>query len=337
MEIKEIDVNKIILNPNQPRKEFDKGKLNELSKSIKEIGLINPIQVKQNKENPNKYELICGERRLRAYKLLKKKKISAIIKNYNSKKEEMIESLVENLHRANLNFVERENFIYALWKLGKYNSKRELAKSLGLSREHLGQILSSKEIRDETLANKSISTRTIIDTKYLINKEDKKEIFNKVVKKEILPSQVRNISQILSKSPDDVKKSYFLKEITIEQAKDISSIDNEKIRKKLISTHKEIKNISQNINSQVKNKIKQEKTKVQVVKVKEYLNEFRGNSLELKKQFQVVIKSFIKFIKIIDLADEKQLNQFKYFKDNLESSINSSLNLINDLENETEN
>ena len=76
--VKEIPVDKIIPNPYQPRKVFSINALEELSKSIKEYGVLQPITVRQKE---NGYELVAGERRLRAAKLAELKTIPAIINN----------------------------------------------------------------------------------------------------------------------------------------------------------------------------------------------------------------------------------------------------------------
>ena len=75
--IVKINVASIKANPNQPRKIFDEEKLNDLSESIKEHGLLQPITVFENEDNT--YTLIAGERRLRAHKLAKIEKINAIV------------------------------------------------------------------------------------------------------------------------------------------------------------------------------------------------------------------------------------------------------------------
>ena len=76
--VKEIPVDKIIPNPYQPRKVFSSSALEELSKSIKEYGVLQPITVRQNQ---NGYELVAGERRLRAAKMADLDTIPAIINN----------------------------------------------------------------------------------------------------------------------------------------------------------------------------------------------------------------------------------------------------------------
>ena len=99
----EIDISKISLNPFQPRSAFDKEKLDELVISIKNIGLIQPITIK--KISKNKFQLISGERRLRAFKKLKIDKIPCYIRKANDQ-QSLEMALVENIHRQDLDSIE---------------------------------------------------------------------------------------------------------------------------------------------------------------------------------------------------------------------------------------
>ena len=101
--IAEIDISKIETNPFQPRKEFDKEALSELSDSIKELGIIQPITVKKLKNG--KFQLISGERRYRASKLAGLNSIIAFVRDTND--QGLLEmALVENIQREDLNSVE---------------------------------------------------------------------------------------------------------------------------------------------------------------------------------------------------------------------------------------
>ena len=101
--INEIELSKIQLNPFQPRKHFDLEKLNELAISIEQLGVIQPITIR--KMNNDEYQLISGERRLRASKIAELKRIPAFIRVANDK--EMLEmALVENIQREDLNPIE---------------------------------------------------------------------------------------------------------------------------------------------------------------------------------------------------------------------------------------
>lgn len=100
--ISEVNINDIETNPYQPRTEFDQVALNELSESIKVQGLIQPITVRKH---GNKYQLISGERRLRASKLAGLTQIPAYIRTADD--QQMLEmALIENIQRENLNAIE---------------------------------------------------------------------------------------------------------------------------------------------------------------------------------------------------------------------------------------
>ena len=101
--VNEIRVDKIEENPFQPRTKFDKESLEELADSIKEMGIIQPITVRDL--GNNKYQLIAGERRLKASKIAKLESIPAYVRDAND--NEMLEmALVENIQREDLDAIE---------------------------------------------------------------------------------------------------------------------------------------------------------------------------------------------------------------------------------------
>ena len=102
--IEEILVDKIIPNPYQPRKSFSQVGLEELSASIKAYGILQPISVRKIGED--KYELIAGERRLKAARLAELKTIPAIVNNNYTDTDSAILAIIENLQREDLNFME---------------------------------------------------------------------------------------------------------------------------------------------------------------------------------------------------------------------------------------
>jgi len=101
--IAEIDIEKVETNPFQPRSQFDETALNELAESIKQLGIIQPITVRLI--GKDKFQLISGERRLRASKIAGLEKLPAFVREAND--QEMLEfALVENIQRENLNPIE---------------------------------------------------------------------------------------------------------------------------------------------------------------------------------------------------------------------------------------
>lgn len=129
-----IPINNIVPNPNQPRKEFDKKNMDELIKSISEKGIIQPLAVRQI--NNNQFELISGERRLRAATHLKLKTVPVHIITINNSLDSMELALIENIQRIDLNPME-EAEAYAIL-INKYNlTQLEISKKVSKSRSEI--------------------------------------------------------------------------------------------------------------------------------------------------------------------------------------------------------
>ncbi len=135
--ILEIPVEKIRSNPYQPRNIFDEQSLKELVNSIKEHGLIQPLIV--TKISDDQYELIAGERRLRAAKILRLETVAAVIRSAEtSKKLEL--SLIENIQRKDLNSMERARAYQRL--IDEFNfTQEEVAKKIGKARATVANTL----------------------------------------------------------------------------------------------------------------------------------------------------------------------------------------------------
>jgi len=132
-----IETSAIITSPFQPRTNFDEENLKSLVESIREQGVIQPILVRKSEKN--KYELIAGERRLRAVKILGMKKIPAILKSI-SDESAAIYALLENVQRENLNPVEEAIGLEKLIKKFKF-TQEALAKKTGKSRSHIANLI----------------------------------------------------------------------------------------------------------------------------------------------------------------------------------------------------
>ena len=135
--VKNIDVSSIKANPNQPRKIFDEEKLRELSESIKEHGLLQPVVVIQNDEGG--YTLIAGERRLRAHKLANFDKIKAVIIDADELKLREL-ALIENIQRDDLNVIELA-YCYAQLLNEHSITHEELSKKVSKSRTSITNTL----------------------------------------------------------------------------------------------------------------------------------------------------------------------------------------------------
>ena len=152
-EIIDINLSELRVNPYQPRKVFNDEALRDLSESIKEHGVFQPIIVKKSIKG---YEIIAGERRVRASRMAGLEKIPAIIRNLND--EQMMEiALLENLQRENLSAIE-EAVAYKSMIEKLSLTQEELSKPVGKSRSHittrLGLLRLPKEVQDMVATNK---------------------------------------------------------------------------------------------------------------------------------------------------------------------------------------
>ena len=167
----QIPVHLIQPNPNQPRRSFDGDTLTELASSIQQYGIMQPISIR--KIMPNVYELVAGERRLRAAKLLKMDTVPALIVNV-TEKDSAILALVENIQRENLNYMEEARGYAHL--IGDYELKQqELADQLGKSQSTVANKLRLLQLPEEVqdgLMSYQLSER---HARALLKLEDKEQ------------------------------------------------------------------------------------------------------------------------------------------------------------------
>lgn len=134
--IVEVNLNEIHPNPDQPRKTFDEEKLQELARSIERQGLIQPIIVKKRDSNEGGYLLVAGERRFRAFHLLKKLTIPSIITEGNV--DEI--ALIENIQREDLNPLEEAEALEKMMERYRY-TQAELGKVVGKAQNTISETL----------------------------------------------------------------------------------------------------------------------------------------------------------------------------------------------------
>lgn len=155
--IQEIPVNQIDANPNQPRKAFNEETLKKLEQSIKKYGVVQPVIVRK-KDNGN-YELIAGERRLRAAKNAQLEKIPVVIKEYNNRESAEI-ALIENLQREDLNPIEEGKAYESIIK--KYDlTQEEMSQIAGKSRSYITntlRLLTFPDAIQKLLQSKKLTT-----------------------------------------------------------------------------------------------------------------------------------------------------------------------------------
>lgn len=198
-EVMEIPVNEVRPNPYQPRKTFNEDALNELAESIKNYGVFQPIIVKKGIKG---YDLIAGERRLRASRIAGMEKIPAIVKEFTD--EEMREiSLLENIQRENLTSIELA-WAYKGIIDNLDITQEDLAKKIGKSRSHITNTLGLLNLPEDVQKKILDGELSMGHARVLSKMEDEKEVshlVDKVIKDNISVHALEEISK-----KEDIKK-----------------------------------------------------------------------------------------------------------------------------------
>ena len=199
-EIIEVELKDLRPNPYQPRKVFDENALQELSSSIKEHGVFQPIIVKKSIKG---YEIIAGERRVRASKMAGLTKIPAIIRNLDD--EQMMEiALLENLQRENLTSIE-EAQAYESMLDNLHLTQEQLSVKVGKSRSHVTNILGLLRLPQEVqklVATKKISMGHARVLSKLENEQEIIKMANDIVNSKLT---VRNLEDLTSNKDKKIK------------------------------------------------------------------------------------------------------------------------------------
>ncbi len=201
--ILELKITDIVANEGQPRRIFQEDALNELSDSIKEHGVVQPIVVRKDESG---YEIVAGERRWRAARLAGLKTIPAVIKEYN-KAEAMEIALIENLQREDLNPIEEANAFRMLIEEHKV-SQEDIAKRIGKSRPKVANTLRllnlDEEVRELLISGELTAGhgRALLT---ITNGNKQREMAHRIIKEGLNVRQAESISQ--KKTPTSIKKT----------------------------------------------------------------------------------------------------------------------------------
>lgn len=213
--IKEIDINKIIPNNDQPRKNFDEEKLSSLSESIKENGIIQPIVVVKEKEF---YKIVAGERRWRAAKMAGIKKVPIIEKKLNDK-EIMELSLIENLQREDLNPIEEAEAYKRLIEEFKL-TQEAISVKVGKSRPVIANSLRLLNLDDKVKQYLIEGTISVGHGRLLLEISDKEkqyEAAKRIIDYSLNVRQTEKfIKEMLEKKENkktSIKKDIYIKEV----------------------------------------------------------------------------------------------------------------------------
>ena len=229
-EIKNIDISLISPNPYQPRRVFDRVYLEELAQSIKELGVLQPIIVRKVGTG---YELVAGERRLRACQMLDLKTIPAIIRNLSDKEIAEI-AIIENLQREDLNyFEEAEGYARLIKEFGL--KQKKIAKRVGKSQSTIANKLRLLNISPAVRGQISVDVITERHARALLklaSEEQQLEVLDKIYTNNL------NVRQT-----DDLVENYLIK---TEKEK------SEKIKRKMTKVFKDMRIFLNTIRGAVK-------------------------------------------------------------------------------------
>lgn len=223
-----ISITDIQKNPYQPRKEFDGEKLDELAQSIKENGVIQPIIVRQSPVIG--YEILAGERRYRASLLAGLTSIPAVVKQL-SDQEMMVQSIIENLQRENLNPIEEARAYESLVEKGFTHA--EIANKMGKSRPYISNSIRLLSLPEQILSEVENGKLSQAHARSLVglNKEQQDYFFQRIIEEDI---SVRKLEALLTekKQKKQQKNDHFIQNEE-EQLKKLLGLDIEiKLSKK---------------------------------------------------------------------------------------------------------
>ena len=230
--VAEIDINLIETNPFQPRTEFDETALRELAQSIKEQGVIQPVTVR--KLGYNKYQLISGERRLRASKMAGLTKIPAFIRVAND--EQMLElALIENIHRENLNAIEVAISYQRLIDECSL-TQEEVSEKVGKSRSAVANFLRLLKLPPEIQLAIRDGHISMGHARALININDKEEqlkLLQQIIMDEMNVRQTEEMAdKAKGKADKERKQTNFIPEHFKSKIKTLSQTLNTKVKVK---------------------------------------------------------------------------------------------------------
>ena len=237
----EINVNKVSIsdllsNKFQPRKNFDEERLQDLTNSIKERGIIQPIIVRRSSDNKSKYEIIAGERRWLAAQKAGLHEVPVVVTNVDDLKS-LEFSIVENVQRNDLNAIEEAQGYQRLIKEFDYDQEK-VAQFIGKSRSHIANYLRLLGLPQnvlELIERKKLSPG---HAKILVGLGNAEFVANKVVEKNFSVRQTEKFVKIFKIK----KKSFNL-------SKDINLTSLEDSIKKKVGLNVVIKNKKNNTGS----------------------------------------------------------------------------------------
>lgn len=217
-----VEIDKVAPNPYQPRKDFDEQALQDLADSIRQYGVLQPLTVSRKEHEKadggflTTYELIAGERRLRASKIAGLKQIPVIIRIGDDDQTKLELAIIENLQREDLNPIDRAKAFNQL--ANEFSFKHtEIAKKMGKSREYVSnslRLLALPEEIQEALSKGRISEGHTRPLLMLTDKKDEQmTLFREMLIRKMTVREAENLARKVAQ--DKVRKKQYVKDPNI--------------------------------------------------------------------------------------------------------------------------
>ena len=192
--INKVSISDLVSNKFQPRKTFDEDSLQDLTNSIKERGIIQPIIVRKSSDDKSKYEIIAGERRWLAGQKAGLHDVPVVITDVDDLKS-LEFAIVENVQRSDLNAVEEARGYQRLIEEFSYNQEK-VAQFIGKSRSHIANFLRLLSLSDSVL--KLIETKRLTPghAKILVGLDNAEFVANKIIEKNLSVRQAEKFVKI---------------------------------------------------------------------------------------------------------------------------------------------
>lgn len=195
-----VSIDRIEPNPNQPRRYFSEDALSELSASIKEKGVIQPLIVRPSPKGGDLYEIVAGERRWRASQLAKLHELPVIIREFTD--TEVLEvAIIENIQRADLNAIdEAAGYKQLMDRFG--HTQEQLSQALGKSRSHIANLLRLLNLPDEVQTYVIEGQMSAGHARTLIGNDGASEIARKIIREGLSVRDAEKLAKAGSDKPE---------------------------------------------------------------------------------------------------------------------------------------
>lgn len=202
-----VPIERIVPNPDQPRRSFTPDQLEELANSIRAKGVIQPLIVRPNPQNAEQFEIVAGERRWRAAQMAQLHELPVLVRDFND--TEVLEvAIIENIQRADLNPIEEAaGYRQLMFKFG--HTQEKLAEALGKSRSHIANLMRLLNLPDGIQTMVSDGQLSAGHARALITATNPEDLAKQVIAKGLSVRETERLAKgpVVSTNPAKPKPS----------------------------------------------------------------------------------------------------------------------------------